>query len=190
MDNDRDGTIDEIGERIQMSTFLYYNSVNSAPTGNPDGDIEFYRYLKSDWLDGQHITFGSDGRDPNNPPTNFMFSDGTDPDFPGQVWSELTAGNVPADRRFLVSAGAFTFAPGAVQNVDVGVVWARASSGGALASRDKMRSADDFAQAFFDNCFQEFKGPKAPEVAIRELDREIIISLKIRIHRTLNYLIK
>ena len=36
---------------------------------------------------------------------NFMFPGTSDDDFPGQEWTEVTAGNVPADRRFLQSAG-------------------------------------------------------------------------------------
>ncbi len=35
--------------------------------------------------------------------------------------------------------------------------------------------ADDKAQALFDNCFKILDGPDAPDVAIRELDRELIL---------------
>ena len=37
-----------------------------------------------------------------------MFPGDTDPAFPGQTWTEQTAGNVPDDRRFLQTAGKFT----------------------------------------------------------------------------------
>ena len=43
--------------------------------------------------------------------------DRSDPDFPGQEWTEVTAGNTPADRRFLQSAG--DLATGDSQNTPV-----------------------------------------------------------------------
>ena len=70
------------------------------------------------------MTYGGDGRDQNNPACNYMFPGDTDPAFPGQTWTEQTAGNVPDDRRFLQSAGKFTLAPGALNTITTGVVWA------------------------------------------------------------------
>ena len=46
-----------------------------------------------------------------------MFPGTSDDSFLGQEWTEQTAGNIPADRRFLQSAGAFTLLPGAVKTV-------------------------------------------------------------------------
>ena len=178
IDNDRDGVIDEVGEQIIMSKFLYYNNINGTPNGNPDGATHFYNYLQGIWGNGQPMTFGGDGTDPNNPVTCFMFSDGTDPAFPGQVWNEGSASVPVGDRRFLQSAGPFTLQPGAVNYITVGVVWARATSGGPFASINLMKLADDKAQALFDNCFKVLDGPDAPDVAIRELDKELIMTLE------------
>ncbi|NNF01417.1 MAG: T9SS C-terminal target domain-containing protein, partial [Bacteroidia bacterium] len=147
IDNDRDGDIDEIGEQIIMSKFIYYHGVNSAPVGNPNGYRDHYLYLQGLWLDGLPITYGGDGRDPNAPVCSFMFP--WDTDTFANTWSELTAGNVPADRRFLMSVGSFTMPPGAVQYISTGVVWARAKSGGNLASVRVLKKADDKAQALF-----------------------------------------
>jgi hypothetical protein len=194
IDNDRDGCIDctfiedtngvvvavpdfVVGEQIIMSKFVYYDNVNNSPIGNPADLADFYNYLRGIWIDNQPITFGGNGRDINAPITNYMFPGTTDPDFPGQNWTEVTAGNTPNDRRFLQSAGSFTLEPGAVNYVTTGVVWARASQGGPLASVDLLRLADDKAQALFDNCFKLLDGPGAPDLAIRELDRRIILSL-------------
>jgi hypothetical protein len=74
------------------------------------------------------------------------------------------AGNSPGDRRFIQSAGPFTLAPGASNFVTVGVVWAQATSGGALASLDALLQADKKTQAAFDNCFRILEGPFAPEL--------------------------
>ncbi len=195
-DNDRDGctdctfldsagvimTIDDniLGEQIIMSKYVYYNNVTGPPNGNPVGFTDFYHYLQGIWLDNQPITYGADGRDPGKPVCDFMFPGTSDPvNFPvlGE-WSEFTAGNVPEDRRFLQSAGTFTLAPGAVNYITTGVVWARTQQGGPLESVELLRSADDKAQALFDNCFKLIDGPDAPELVIRELDKKFIFSIQ------------
>ncbi|MBX2974033.1 MAG: T9SS C-terminal target domain-containing protein, partial [Flavobacteriales bacterium] len=79
------------------------------------------------------------------------------------------------DRRFVQSAGPFTLEPGAYNNITLGVAYARASTGGAIASVSNLRAADDKAQALFDNCFKILDGPDAPDLEIVELDRELII---------------
>lgn len=155
IDNDRDGTTDEPGEDIIMSKFIYYNNTNSTPTGNPDGFTDIYNYLRGIWLDNLPMTYGGDGRNPNAPQCNFMFPGTTDPvHFPTLgAWSEVTAGNPPADRRFLQSAGSFTLEPGEVNFITVGVPWARATTGGPLASVALLETADDFVQQVYDSCF-------------------------------------
>lgn len=195
IDNDRDGCIDghlvvdpETGEAncedesaenrelIIMSKFVYYNNVNNTPDGNPNVGPDFYNYLRGIWLDNRPITYGGDGRSESAPPANFMFPGDTDPSNE-EFWTEETAGNDPADRRFLQTAGPFTLAPGAVNTITTGVVWARATSGGAFASVEKMRLVDDKAQSLFDNCFEVLNGPDAPDLAIQELPNQLIITL-------------
>jgi hypothetical protein len=140
-------------EPIAMSKFVYYNNVNSSPTGNPSTAANFYNYLRGMWLDNQPITYGGDGRNPNNPPCSYMFPGTTDPLFTTN-WTEVTASNIPNDRRFLQSAGQFTLMPGAVHYITTGVIWARATSGGPLASVALLQQHDDFVQQYFDNCFR------------------------------------
>ncbi|NNF02736.1 MAG: hypothetical protein HKN22_08625, partial [Bacteroidia bacterium] len=176
IDNDRDGVVDEFEEQIIMSKFMYYNSVNSAPTGNPSNYPDFYTYLRGLWMDGQPLTYGGDGRDPNGQPCSFMFP--WDTDTFSNIWSEATAGNAPADRRFLMSVGPFTMLPGAVQYITTGIVWARAKSGGNLASVRVLKKADDKAQALFDRCFQVLEGPAAPDLVIEEFENKLILTLK------------
>lgn len=180
IDNDRDGEIDEPGEQIIMSKFIYYNNT-SGPQGDPTQAFEHYNYLKGIWKNGQQLTYGKNGFIPGNAVCDFVYSDNTDtafinnPDFP---WTENSAGNPSGDRRFLQSAGPFTLLPGAVNYITIGVIWARAASGGPTQSVALVKFADAKAQQLFDNCFKVIDGPRAPDVAIRELDREIIISLE------------
>jgi len=156
IDNDRDGEIDEEGEQIIMSKFVYYNNAawdTDSYTWNNDPavDTDYYNYLRGVWTNGQPMTYGGNGGDPNNPECNFMFPGDTDPDF-SEIWDETTAGNMPSDRRFLQSAGPFTLEPGAVNYITVGVVWARGDNG-PTSSIEAMKEADIMAQDLFDNCF-------------------------------------
>jgi len=180
IDNDRDGTIDEIGEQIIMSKFVYYNN-DDTDQGNPKGGVDFYNYLQGIWRDNSAMTYGGNGKGGSNGATNvecnFMFPGTSDDAFPGQEWTEQTAGNEPADRRFVQSAGPFTLQPGAVNVITTGVIWARAKSGGQTASVQLLKIYDREAQALFDNNFNILNGPDAPDLTIRELDKELIFTL-------------
>ena len=184
VDNDKDGIIDEPNEQIIMSKFVYYNN-DWSTTGNPSEGIHFYYYLEGKWKNGASIRYGGNGASSNpagswgplaGQPYNYMFP--ADPRIPQPAWSEKSAGNNPADRRFLQTAGPFTLNPGAVNYITVGVVWARASSGGNTGSYDLLLLADDKAQKLYNNEFKLIDGPDAPDITIQELDRELIISLE------------
>ncbi|MGD1845454.1 MAG: T9SS C-terminal target domain-containing protein [Salibacteraceae bacterium] len=181
-----DGIIDN--ERFGMRRFLYHNR-NTQPTGDPTAGAEYYNYLRSIWRDGNRMSYGGTGYNPGDPTAieaDFMFPDNTDPlgwgtdGVPQPPWNEVNSGNPPFDRRFMQSAGPFTLSPGAVNNITVGVVWARATSGGAFESVQALRRADDKTQALFDNCFRILNGPDAPDMSIQELDKELIIYLSNR----------
>jgi len=163
VDNDLDGEIDEIDELIMMSKFVYYNNDGSV-SGNPVFTQDYYSYLKGYWLDNTPMTYGGDGRNPNNEVCNFMFPGTTDPNFPEQ-WTEQTAGNIPGDRRFLQSAGPFTLEPGAVNQITSGIVWARESSNDPFNAVELLFHTDDLAQELFESCFQI-----DPETSISEND--------------------
>ena len=182
-----DGIVDN--ERLGMRAYLYFNNLPSGPTRDPQVANDYYNYLQSIWIDNSGMVYGGTGH-PNSPgadanqPADFMFPDDSDPlgwGTQGNVqpsWTEVTSNNSPGDRRFVQSAGPFTLAPGAVNNITVGVVWARATSGGAAASVQAMKQADTKTQALFDNCFQLLDGPDAPVVGIRELDKQLVFALE------------
>ena len=203
-DNDRDscidctfvpnlgGGIDTISDSIMpeliiMSKFVYYNNNNDPIVGNPNGAEDYYGYLQGIWRNGSHMTYGGDGHGTGQGGTqdlcDFMFPGNSDPyhwgtnGIPEADWDENSAHNIPDDRRFLQSSGPFTLLPGAVNYITTGAVWARATNGGPTASVRLVRQADDFAQALFLNCFKVIDGPDAPDVTIRELDKELILSI-------------
>ncbi|HEX4888611.1 MAG TPA: T9SS C-terminal target domain-containing protein, partial [Luteibaculaceae bacterium] len=184
-------------ERFGMRKFVYYNRGDLSPspnTADPSDAGDYYGYLQGRWKDDRRFVYGGDayqkaGACPEGvvSPTafcDFMFPGDSDPlnfgslgvDY-GCLWDETEAGNNPGDRRFMQSAGPFTLTPGQVNNITVGIVWARAQTGDANASVIELKKADDLAQGLFDNCFQLFEGPDAPDLSITELDRELVLTL-------------
>lgn len=178
-----DGVIDN--ERFGMRRFVYYNNSTNPINGEPQIPAHFYNYMNGLWLNGQAMDYGGDGVNigVTGITADYMFPGETDPLNWGtqgeavEPWTEQTAGNPPADRRFIQAAGPFTLQPGDYNNITVGVVWARATAGDPFASVELMREADDKAQALFDNCFEIVSGPAAPDVTVQELDRELILYL-------------
>jgi hypothetical protein len=176
IDNDKDGCVDctfidsagvilivpdyILPEQIIMSKFVYYNNLNGSPTGNPINMNDFFNYLRGYWLDNQPITYGGNGRLGSAGNTgvvcDYMFPDDTDPDFQlptYQPWSEGSSGNVPEDRRFLMSAGEFTMEPGEVNFITTAVLWARQTGGGPLGSLTLLQQYNSQVQQLFDHCF-------------------------------------
>jgi hypothetical protein len=180
IDNDKDGVVDEPGETIIMSRFVYYNNDFSL-TGNPEVANHYYGYLRGFWKDGTPVvdnyTNGGSGNGygPSSPgePETYMFWG--DP-CAGTGWTEQNADNPPADRRFIQSAGPFTLTPGKVNQVITGAVWARGFYQDQIGSVCELQRADRIAQALFDNNFTLLDGPDAPEIAFTELNREILIN--------------
>ncbi|MFM8432397.1 MAG: hypothetical protein ACKOA1_06350, partial [Bacteroidota bacterium] len=191
IDNNRDSVIDEPDEQIIMSKFVYYNN-DGSPTGNPNDFNQYYNYMRGIWKDQSPLVYGGTGyQTAGYDSCDFMFPGDTDPNGWGTKgvplsqlfpWSETeplpgAQPNTPSDRRFIQTAGPFTLQPGAVNYITTGVVWARSTSGGALASLKLVRLADDKAQLLFNSCFKVIDGPDAPELAVREMDRELILSI-------------
>ncbi|MCI1752464.1 MAG: T9SS C-terminal target domain-containing protein [Flavobacteriales bacterium] len=169
-------------ERYGMRAFVYHNN-SGGPTGDPSNAIAYYNFLRGIWGDNTPMTYGGTGYAPGGGGTRATYM------FPGTSdnlgwgtncvaqpnWDEVAAGNAPADRRFIQSAGPFTLFPGQFNNITVGVVWARASTGNVESSVELMRRADDKAQSLFDNCFKILNGPDAPSLTIQEMDKELIL---------------
>ncbi len=184
-----DGLIDN--ERYGMRRFLYYsnttNGANPSQT-DPTNASDYYNYLRGFWKDGSKFVYGGSGHISSpeaNPlvPCDFMFPGTTDPlgwgtgGIPQANWTEQTANNTPNDRRFVQSAGPFVLKPGAVNNITVGVAWARSTSGEPFESVETLRRADDKAQALFENCFKVLEGPHAPDLQIQELSNQVILTI-------------
>ncbi len=167
-------------ERFGMRRFVYYNN-DGSNIGNPQAAKDYYNYLRGIWRNGEPMTYGGNGIG-GTVPCYFMFPGESDQQFhwgtngvPMPPWTEVSAGNQAGDRRFVQSAGPFTLTPGAYNNITLGTVFAQATSGGALASVEKMKLADQKTQALFDNCFKLLDGPHAPQLKFQELNQQIIV---------------
>jgi hypothetical protein len=171
-DFDGDGTQDTIQQG--MSSFTYYDN-NFTITGNPETASHFYGYLAGVWKDGTPFVYGGNGYGTGTP---YPYQFPNDPsDTSPEAWSECKEGNECNDRRFLQTSGPFRLEPGAVNDIIVGVVFVPEAGGCPNASFEQMRLADRKAQALFDSNFKLKDGPDAPDLVIRELNRELIITL-------------
>ena len=107
-----DGVVDN--ERLGMSSFMYYNNSGNPINGEPSSAPDFYRYMSGLWKNGQKIAYGGDGLSAATGANldvfaDYMFPGDSDPLNWGtggqnmEPWTEVTAGNSPADRRFLTT---------------------------------------------------------------------------------------
>jgi hypothetical protein len=161
-------------KEIGLTKFVYYNN-NTSNTGDPRKPEDYWGYLNGKWRDGTSITYGGNGKGGADT-ASFMFPGNTDP--AGRpAWTERNSQTEPGDRRFLQTAGPFSLESGAVNRVTIGVVWARASSGGATGSFNLLKEASDKALILFKNNFNLIAGPDAPKIEITELNRNLIFRL-------------
>lgn len=176
IDDDGDLLVDEQGEQMGMTKFLYFNNIlpgTPLQTTDPDNASQYYGYMTGFWRDGTPFTCGGNGYG-GSIPTSFVYPADTYTNGPCGIptWSETgTAG----DRRFMQSSGPFILQPGAINYITVGLPWARTTSTDPKASIPLLKIADDKAQALFDNCFRVLSGPEAPDMTIQELNNELII---------------
>ncbi|MGV3630650.1 MAG: T9SS C-terminal target domain-containing protein, partial [Bacteroidota bacterium] len=182
-----DGIIDN--ERFGMKGFTYFTGTGAADNqSDPQTAAQYYNYMTGKWRFGNQIVYGGTGfagsSGSTTTPTRYCFPDdsdtlhwGTAGVDPGFDWSEQTNNNQAGDRRFVQAAGPFTLKPGAVNNITVGVVYARSYEGDLYASVRSLKRADTKAQALFDNCFKIFDPPSAPKLTIQELNNELILML-------------
>jgi len=124
-DNNHDGQTDENGEKLGMSSFVYYIGWGGAVNGNPTNTDDYYQFLTGSWKDGLPITYGGDGRNPGNGntgiPSPFMFPDSTNPNF-STSWTMENGGIQPTDMRGVGSVGPFNLPAGDSATFDLAFI--------------------------------------------------------------------
>lgn len=169
------GPKDELGRELPMSTFmLFTNAGQPGIDSDPRDAIELYRYLRGFWADNQPLTYGTPSGRGGTDVCNYAFPGTTDPD--GRPnWNESQP---PGDRRMVQSSGPFVLQPGAINEVIIGAVWARATSGDQFASIATGIIADDKAQILFDNDFKLANGPEPVNTVLVPGDQRVTIALE------------
>ncbi len=128
------GITGDNGKEMPMSHFIYYDNDLSV-RGNPNLPIQYYRYLKGLWVNGDPITEGGNG---------FGGSKQVDFAFPGnpsdsKAWSEASASTPPGDRRGLGTFGPFTMKAGESNDFSMAFSFHQAASGQSMKSIDIMK---------------------------------------------------
>lgn len=131
---------------LPMTSFNMYSNT----TGDPQNAFETYNYMRGLRASGEELI------DPNTgEPTTFFVSG--DP-VTGDGWLDVNSG----DRRFMMSSGPFTMAPGDTQSVVVAVLVGQSDD--PVSSITALKSVDEQVQAVFDLGFNIPFPPPSPEV--------------------------
>jgi hypothetical protein len=166
-------------KKLGMSSFCYFTNGAATPVSDPTTASGYRNYMTGFWNDGTPITYGGSGFG-GSVPTPYCFPG--DPSISTQ-WSECNPQTGPAiaanDRRFVETAGPFTFLPCASEIITVGVIFVDPPGGvgSNCPSWSNISVAADKAKALFDACFQQLAGPSAPLLNIRALDKKVIINI-------------
>ena len=151
-----DGVVDN--ERFGMNNFVGFSNWG-GPTGDPEIAMEYYNYLQGKWKDSTFMLYGGNGHTTSGaygPECKFMFPGLSDPCNWGTGqqppngpvdWTEVTAGNNPADRRGLCSMGPFTLEPGGFHKVDIAFVTALGDD--YMHSVDVLMEAIDSVKSYY-----------------------------------------
>ena len=144
IDNDRDGIVDEAGERMAMTAFIELQK--GSRTSTIYEAQHGYALMQGTWADGSPITEGGRGTS-GGKHTTFMFS-GEPPNY----WTMDDTGDgqrtTPSDKRFLITMGPVTMQPGERQDFVLAIVWAQGED--RFASVRKLKNADKHVQTLVD----------------------------------------
>lgn len=185
----------KILDTLDMTIFNYFDNRPGTATGNPNGALELFRVMtgfnrRGDAMrDDRASLTTSSGYNGSGPDTKFAFPG--NPTNPNE-WSMCQCGLPKTeDRRFVHSSGPFTlYSGGTTNDLTIGMVWVADVGGCPNATFSRIRVADDLAQEFFDSKFRIIRGPDAPDMTIREGDRELIFYLTNDNPQSNNYLEK
>jgi hypothetical protein len=149
---------------LPMTSFVTYAG-GSYNEGDPQSTADAYNYMNAHWRNGQHMTYGQNGANPNNPQTTYMFSG--DPET-NTGWLD----DVSTDRLLMVNSGPFDMVSGDSQEVVIAALIDRGTSNLNSATRLKAKAA--FLKHFYKEYgYQLFRGspynpPQPPEPPIPE----------------------
>lgn len=144
-------------ERFGLSNSMYFLRQGPTAMTDPSNAAHFHNQLRSVWKDNTPLTHGGTGyaTDPGAVPTLFAFPGDSDPlgngtnGVPQGAWAAALDGTgLQVDPRTVAGMGPFTLEPGMHVNLLVAYVFARAGSGGPLASVAALQQRVDSVRAF------------------------------------------
>lgn len=123
-------------ECFGLTGFKYYTSPQGYYPTNPLSTSQIINYMQNISVNPA-FTYGGDGSNPSNVSARFMFPGNSDtlnwgtnctaP--PNQTnWTELTAGNLPGDRKCIETMGPLVLKPGQHIEINLALISARASN--------------------------------------------------------------
>ena len=128
---------DAAGSYVPAGSFDYYDNDTSMLIGNPDTAYQYNNYMRAKLRNGGNYTrdFAGPGTPSygygTGPVVNYVY-DGNPTD--SSKWSECVSGNIPGDRRFIISTNDFTLNLGEVKTVVMALVTTNEGAGQACAS--------------------------------------------------------
>ena len=119
IDNDLDTIIDEINESYLIPNMYYFQSTkivsplpDTSGQGDPTNQMDYYRYLTGRWKTDSSFVCGGIAypyTSTGNPVKHVFPGINTIDPLCNTNWTEITAGNAPGNRSYLLSMGPFTF---------------------------------------------------------------------------------
>ncbi len=136
------------GVKVPAGAFTYFVNGGGFPSDiqDPTTGLEFYRYMTG--LKRSGAPFTRDFLQLNGPPTRFLY-DGN-PSV-GGTWSECFVNNAAGDRRFLLSASAFTFPANSSRTIALALLAAPNAGGCPTVSLTGLQQTADTAIKLYDN---------------------------------------
>ncbi len=188
---------DLVGSDTDLSLGYCYNATNNDVlygTKPPAVGYDFFKGpIGDDGIELPMVSFNKyiNGTDPHTKFETYNYMRGLEKDgaplinpVTGEVTTFFTPGDPvkatgwldsdPADRRFMLSSGPFTFAPGDTQEVVAAIVVGEGQD--RLTSITALKFYDSFAQDAFDKDFQLPSPPQKPQVTVTPLENSILLS--------------
>ena len=137
-----------------MNVFNYYNNNSSffqASTQEPSTTYQYNNFLQGKWRDSTNFTCGGNAYG-GTIPTKFVYPWSNYQNNLCGSWSEVSGGNLPGDRRFILASGPFNLPAKGMTEVEYALVWSVDSSATTnqnIASANKLISDVQKIRSFY-----------------------------------------
>ena len=131
-----------------MNYFILHGGKSFPQQYNAEPEIpsQYYNYLKGNWIDSSHITYGANGHGGNQPVNHIYYGEPENP----YEWTMNSIGYYMAEDYCLGSTGPFTLQPGESIPLDFSITFARDYGGDNISSisliKQRIRKIREFYQ--------------------------------------------